>query len=208
MNKIKKCGTMIDITMVSTTVRTRYSCPFCDADFVLESVWEKDEGDSVKSVESSCSHWSGISEGEGRPEPVFMVSLGEYEVCPGPGDGVEQPSNTRDISFEEAGAINSAARSVHRLASEKGWWDDERPISQCLALVHSEVSECLEELREGNDACYYDDEGKPSGWLIELADVVIRVMDLAGECGLDLGEAISMKHEYNKTRPHKHNKEF
>lgn len=38
----------------------------------------------------------------------------------------------------------------------------------------------------------------------ELADIVIRVCDLAQELGIDLGEAVVAKMAYNKTRPHKH----
>lgn len=43
-------------------------------------------------------------------------------------------------------------------------------------------------------------EGVPS----ELADIVIRVLDLAEYYGIDMGEAIAQKHAYNLTRPYKH----
>jgi hypothetical protein len=38
----------------------------------------------------------------------------------------------------------------------------------------------------------------------ELADIIIRAMDTACVFGLDIGNAVKLKHEYNKTRPHKH----
>ena len=45
---------------------------------------------------------------------------------------------------------------------------------------------------------------KPEGIPVELADCVIRIMDYCGKVGIDLEEAIRIKHEYNKTRPYKH----
>jgi NTP pyrophosphatase (non-canonical NTP hydrolase) len=42
----------------------------------------------------------------------------------------------------------------------------------------------------------------------ELADTVIRIMDLAGSLRLDLADAIIKKIDYNRTRPHKHGKRF
>ena len=36
---------------------------------------------------------------------------------------------------------------------------------------------------------------------VELADAVIRIADLAGALGLDLGGAIAEKLEYNRNRP-------
>ena len=48
-------------------------------------------------------------------------------------------------------------------------------------------------------------EGVPS----ELADVVIRIMDICEYYGIDLEKVILEKHEYNKKREFKHgNKKF
>jgi NTP pyrophosphatase (non-canonical NTP hydrolase) len=89
-------------------------------------------------------------------------------------------------------------------------------LSSKIALIHSEASEALEDLRGGNHAAKLsailieteDDEnpGKPYGFLVELADIVIRCGDLAGIVGGDLEEAVRVKMAYNKTRPHKHGK--
>jgi NTP pyrophosphatase (non-canonical NTP hydrolase) len=38
----------------------------------------------------------------------------------------------------------------------------------------------------------------------EMADIIIRVLDTAGFFGLDIGEAIRKKLEYNRTRPQRH----
>lgn len=47
---------------------------------------------------------------------------------------------------------------------------------------------------------------KPVGFASELADVYLRIGDLAGALGIDLDEAVRAKAAYNKTRPHKHGK--
>ena len=45
---------------------------------------------------------------------------------------------------------------------------------------------------------------KPEGVPSELADIVIRVMDIAEFYGIDLAQAILDKMEYNNARPYKH----
>lgn len=131
--------------------------------------------------------------------------------------------------------INEVARQIHENAVDHGWWDEERGFPEVLALIHSEVSEALEEYRNGRlptevyytestckesgglcvpdaaDECPNNPEecgsykqGKPEGIQIELADVIIRVLDYCGYAGIDIDAAISQKHEYNKSRPYRH----
>ena len=70
-------------------------------------------------------------------------------------------------------------------------------IIKRLALIHSEVSEALEGLRNNKNNLSE-----------ELADVVIRALDLAEFCNIDLSEAINDKMKINNKRPFLHGKEF
>lgn len=120
-------------------------------------------------------------------------------------------------------SIRDWQRRVHAIATSKGWWDD-YPVSDApsfagglghfilttdqilakLALIHSEVSEALEDARTGKMVTGYEPNGKPVGFASELADVVIRCMDLASAMGIDLEEEIAIKSAFNETRTRRH----
>lgn len=106
--------------------------------------------------------------------------------------------------FEEL--FETLSADIHLNARDKGFWDNDRNDGEMLALAHSELSECLESLRHGNPVS--EKIAPHSNAVEELADCVIRVMDMAYARGWDLAGAILAKHEYNKTRPHKHGKAF
>jgi cytidyltransferase-like protein len=79
-----------------------------------------------------------------------------------------------------------------------------------LVLVHTEISEAVEELRHGHmplDVYYTtDNQGhqKPEGYGVELADAVIRIMDICGYHQIDLENMINIKMKYNETRKWRH----
>lgn len=117
-----------------------------------------------------------------------------------------------ETAEERAAALETIGtwqERVHALAVEKDWWPvGEAPnIPEKLALIHSEISEALEEYRKpggGLRAVSYSAGGKPEGFGVELADAVIRIMDLCGYLGLDLGALIKEKHQFNRTRSARH----
>lgn len=117
--------------------------------------------------------------------------------------------------------LKDLQREAHEIAREKGWHDEPRSVAHLIALCHSELSEALEEARKVADPALLliwgshtvidgqtVDNPKPEGFAIELADLVIRVLDMAELYGVNLEAAIEAKMDYNRTRPYKHGKQF
>lgn len=98
--------------------------------------------------------------------------------------------------------FDAVAQEVNQTAIEKGWWKGERNEGELIALMHSELSEALEAMRHGNPP----DDKIPefSGVEAELADVIIRIMDMAAAKKYRVGEAVVAKILFNKGREYKH----
>jgi len=105
--------------------------------------------------------------------------------------------------------IREWQQDVHELAQEKGWYDGRsaspREILANLMLVVSEIAEAAENVRDGRiQEVWEEPPGKPCGLPIELADAIIRIFDTATWLGIDIESAMTLKHEYNKTRAYRH----
>lgn len=118
--------------------------------------------------------------------------------------------------------IEDMQKEVFSFMRDKGWLDGSRSVGDEMALLHSEVSEALEEFRAGRmvtrfrydtgtgyvytDAPWSDEQvlGKPVGFPSEIADVLIRLLDVAGRHNIDLVEEFRRKMAYNRTRSHRH----
>lgn len=105
-------------------------------------------------------------------------------------------------------SINELAQKCHEDAKTLGWYDKGKTRSdlEALMLVVTEVSEAIEELRScpENPAFVYYVAGKPEGYGVELADAIIRLLDLCAYRKLPIGELIEQKLKYNLTRGHRH----
>jgi NTP pyrophosphatase (non-canonical NTP hydrolase) len=100
--------------------------------------------------------------------------------------------------------IRHGQHAIHEQAVSMGWWTDldtgepiDRNILELLCLVHSEVSEACEGYRKD-----LMDDHLPERKMVEveLADTIIRILDLAGHMNLDIAGAMVDKINYNKTR--------
>jgi len=102
--------------------------------------------------------------------------------------------------------IGSLVRQAYSTAEKKGWHEKPRSSLEIAALLHSEVSEFVEEMRRNTplDLVGSEPDGKPIGPQIELADILIRIADYCGSEHLDLERALRAKLKYNKTRPYRH----
>tara|TARA_B100000530_G_scaffold336628_1_gene291974 strand:+ start:6450 stop:6773 length:324 start_codon:yes stop_codon:yes gene_type:complete len=100
--------------------------------------------------------------------------------------------------------INKLIEKSHDIAISKGWWDKEREIPELIALIHSELSEALEEYRVSENLDIRYENNKPEGFVVELADVLIRIFDLSGKYKIDLKKALETKLKYNETREYRH----
>jgi hypothetical protein len=102
----------------------------------------------------------------------------------------------------------------HGQAKENGWWTNlvtgqdltstgypklipNKNVGELLCLVHSEISEAM----EGDRKKLMDDKLPNRTMLeVELADAVIRIFDISGGLGLNVGDAILEKLQYNASR--------
>ena len=123
--------------------------------------------------------------------------------------------------------INELAKAAHANQVNKGFVEPGtiRNFGECIALVHSELSEALEGMREGQiepnagekimitkdlavgNAESYQKFKKTPGF--ELADAVIRILGMVEEHGIeDFEWYIRTKMAYNTTREYKHGKQL
>lgn len=126
--------------------------------------------------------------------------------------------------------INELAKEVHENAVKHGWWEKPPTLPEALCLIHAELSEALEEYRDGNplvygtcalspEDCEHSAECdllknpellksvgscKPEGIAVELADVILRTLDLMAALGVDVDAVVMAKHRYNLGREYRH----
>ena len=103
--------------------------------------------------------------------------------------------------------LNEISEEVFAYSSEKGFHPEEvraaaghcrdrQYVATRIALIHSELSEALSELREA--------DFQLEAFSLELADVILRTCDLAKIVGVDLDLAVASKMAYNRGRAYQH----
>lgn len=107
-----------------------------------------------------------------------------------------QRESTNTLGLYTLG-FNTFAYKCYQQAKANGWHDEPRSFGDEIALIHSEVSEALEEYRKTGDPTSPE-------VVEEMADIVIRLADLVGKHGIDLQQAIRDKMEKNAKRPYRH----
>lgn len=118
--------------------------------------------------------------------------------------------------------LNDFIDEIHANAVAHGWWEEERPYGEVLALVHSEWSEALEEYRAGHSLIWFptncdcvccgerpamhdilctaakcESDHKPEGIAVELADGVIRIFDYFGHAGTKYEDDVNIDEATN-----------
>lgn len=108
--------------------------------------------------------------------------------------------------------LNKLRDEALRIAKEHGF--TEATPAEDIALVHSELSEALEDIRAGlplNQIFSEPTSGpldKPAGVPSELADAIIRILHFCGKHDIDIEEAVKLKMAFNETRPYRHGKKL
>ncbi len=120
--------------------------------------------------------------------------------------------------------INELAQEVHKNAVALGDWKEPPTLPEALCAIHAELSQALQEYREGSPLVYgtcalaaedckfsgvcdkvgrpgetdgIDGPCKPEGIAVELADVILRTLDLMAALGVDVDAVVMAKHKYN-----------
>lgn len=114
------------------------------------------------------------------------------------------------MKIEKPVTVDGWVEYVGQWAEEKGWVFSIKDTPEKIALMHSELSEALEEYRRKNPMLYWSEssevEGasKPEGISVELIDCMIRIFHYLSVFKLSAQELLELKMDYNNKRPYRH----
>lgn len=128
--------------------------------------------------------------------------------------------------------LNTLRDKAHENAKAKGFYEGEFNFGEKLMLISSELGEALEADRKdeyANGFCHYNNSihigeyecaGENEAFKMrfetylkdtvedELADALIRIMDLCGYLNIDIEKHVELKMRYNSLRPIRHGKKY
>jgi len=124
--------------------------------------------------------------------------------------------------MQDLSLITDLAKAVYEANKLKGFWDEPVPsFPEKVMTIVTGLAEAVEAHKNGNHAApgaleraMAERPFAPSRFqylvkgMVEdkLADAFMRLFDICGQLGIDIGKHIEAKLEYNKTRPYKHGK--
>ena len=88
--------------------------------------------------------------------------------------------------------INDYVKMAYENSLSKGWYEEKRSVLERIALMHTEISEATEEVRD-NKEDFYEVNGKFEGQSVELADVLIRIFDFSGFSKVNIAKYIEQQ---------------
>lgn len=131
--------------------------------------------------------------------------------------------NAKGLILNDHDALRLMGEEVYACNVANGWFEADRSFGDDIALLHSEVSEMLEEFRDHRTTTLYEHTqvsngnkfidpraeiegvmGKPVGVPSEAADVLVRLLDTCRRYDIDLFAEWRQKLDFNWTRGHKH----
>jgi NTP pyrophosphatase (non-canonical NTP hydrolase) len=98
-------------------------------------------------------------------------------------------------------SLSDFAIAAHSTAQSHGFWTNYNPLTVDtqlvkLALIVSEIGEAVEAVRKADMMNFQE----------ELADIIIRTLDLSESLGFDIEHAVREKMQKNADRPFMHGK--
>jgi NTP pyrophosphatase (non-canonical NTP hydrolase) len=131
-----------------------------------------------------------------------------------------------DFKVNEAVHLTPLSEVIFEGNKRNGFWNEPRNLGELLMLITSELAEGLEAdrkkrrevstrhldtlLKMKDDAefkTYFQTNVKDT-LPDELADALIRILDMCGGMNIDISKHVFLKLKYNSMRGHKHGKSY